>query len=280
MKSGPSHVLLVDDDAALRERWVSWLGEGYDVSHAGDGYQAMTVALSRRPDLIVLDLELPRVSGYEVLHTLSGMQLDVPTLAVLPAPPTRPGDRLAPMVLGATEIVHKPIERFDFVNKCELLLRLESSPRRDVDPGEAKDLFDFSAHTRLVPADRFRAALMRAHDIGRRFDMASTVLAIEAPSAEVMDALTTAADGALRFEDAVHVYSKKRCLMLLVAAEQDNVDAVLARITGNAELDPSPGLLGIAAHDARDVAEEADWQRLFASATELGAESEGGSDEA
>jgi CheY-like chemotaxis protein/KaiC/GvpD/RAD55 family RecA-like ATPase len=260
-----SHILVVDDDAEVRGDFCAWLGDRYELGQAADGFQAMTMALSQRPDLIVLDLEMPRVSGYEVLHALSGMEVGVPALAVLPCAPTRAGDRLAPMVLGATEIIHKPVDRFDLVNKCELLLRLEAPPQRNLDPNEAKALFDFAAHTRVVSAERFRGSLVRAHEIGSRFDITSTVLAIQAPSAPVLDEVRGAADEMLRFEDAAHVVSKRRLLMLLVAAEQANAEAVLERILAGTSLEGGAGRLRWCAHDARVAGATADWRHLFRS---------------
>jgi DNA-binding response OmpR family regulator/archaellum biogenesis ATPase FlaH len=269
-----SHILVVDDDAEVREAFCAWLGERYQISQAADGFQAMTMALSQRPDLIVLDLEMPRVSGFEVLHALSGMEVDVPTLAVLPCAPTRAGDRLAPMVLGATEIVHKPVDRFDLVNKCELLLRLESAPQRNVDASEARALFDFASHTRVVSAERFRASMLRAHEIGSRFDMTSTVLALQAPSAPALDEVRGAADELLRFEDAVHVLSKRRLLMLLVAAEQANAEAVLERILAGTSIEGGADRLHWCAHDAPLAAATADWRTLFRSDHERDDDSE------
>jgi CheY-like chemotaxis protein len=59
-------VLVVDDDADIRELLVEFLGsEGYDVAAAGDGVEALERARAHRPDVILLDLMMPGMNGWE-----------------------------------------------------------------------------------------------------------------------------------------------------------------------------------------------------------------------
>jgi len=61
------HILIVDDYPDALEIWAIYLrGLGYRVSTAGDGAVALALAEGLLPDLIVLDLELPRISGFDV----------------------------------------------------------------------------------------------------------------------------------------------------------------------------------------------------------------------
>ena len=63
--------LVVDDDPAVRKLLGSILsGDGYEVSHASDGEEALALAAQSQPDLVVLDLTLPHVSGLEVCSEL------------------------------------------------------------------------------------------------------------------------------------------------------------------------------------------------------------------
>src|SRR3990167_3987504 len=66
-----SKVLLVEDDMNLREIFEMRLqAEGYTTSVAGDGEEALVVALKDKPDLIILDIMMPKMSGFEMLETL------------------------------------------------------------------------------------------------------------------------------------------------------------------------------------------------------------------
>jgi len=66
-----SRVLLVEDYADAREMYAEFLGlAGYQVSEAADGEQALLLAAASNPDLIVLDIGLPKIDGLEVARRL------------------------------------------------------------------------------------------------------------------------------------------------------------------------------------------------------------------
>ena len=66
-------ILLVEDDNSLREIYgVRLLAEGYTVVSAADGEKALALAISERPDLIISDVMMPRISGFEMLDLLRG----------------------------------------------------------------------------------------------------------------------------------------------------------------------------------------------------------------
>lgn len=64
-------ILLVEDDKSLREIYgVRLLAEGYDIVSAGDGEQALAMAIKERPQLIVSDVMMPKISGFDMLDIL------------------------------------------------------------------------------------------------------------------------------------------------------------------------------------------------------------------
>lgn len=64
-------ILLVEDDKSLREIYgVRLLAEGYDIISAGDGEEALAMAIKERPDLIVSDVMMPKISGFDMLDIL------------------------------------------------------------------------------------------------------------------------------------------------------------------------------------------------------------------
>jgi DNA-binding response OmpR family regulator len=80
--SNPRLVLVVDDDADLRTAIADALvQEGFQVLMAGDGHQAVTLALRHRPDLLLLDFRMPNGLGTDVLKILRRSGL--PTTAIL-----------------------------------------------------------------------------------------------------------------------------------------------------------------------------------------------------
>ena len=64
-------IMVVEDDAALREIYgVRISAEGYDVVSAGDGEEALATAVREKPDLILADVMMPKISGFDMLDIL------------------------------------------------------------------------------------------------------------------------------------------------------------------------------------------------------------------
>jgi CheY-like chemotaxis protein len=102
-------VMLVDDDPASRQLLASVVRrEGYRVIEAADGEAALSLAREHRPDIITLDVLMPRLDGWAVLATLkSDAELrDIPVIIV-----TVLADRGIALSLGAAEFVTKPVDR-------------------------------------------------------------------------------------------------------------------------------------------------------------------------
>ena len=65
-------VLIADDDPEIRKLWaVNLLARGYQVIEAGDGWECLTMIQEERPDVILLDLGMPVLSGWAVLEALN-----------------------------------------------------------------------------------------------------------------------------------------------------------------------------------------------------------------
>jgi CheY-like chemotaxis protein len=101
-------VLICDDEATLRELIRASLEDGYRFVEAGNGHQALDLARSRAPDIVLLDLMLPGVSGLEVLAELrrDAATRDIPVVAM------SAWTHLEPEALagGATLFVRKPFD--------------------------------------------------------------------------------------------------------------------------------------------------------------------------
>ena len=66
-----SKVMIVEDDASLREIYsIRLTADGYEVGSAGDGEEALAVAVREKPDLILSDVMMPKISGFDMLDIL------------------------------------------------------------------------------------------------------------------------------------------------------------------------------------------------------------------
>jgi two-component system response regulator ResD len=114
-------VLVVDDEAIVRDVLTRYLErEGFQVEAAADGEAALELASRSRPDIVVLDLMLPKVDGLEVFRRLRDVG-DVPVLML-----TAKGeevDRLVGLELGADDYVSKPFSPREVVARIRAILR-------------------------------------------------------------------------------------------------------------------------------------------------------------
>ena len=115
-------VLIVDDDAALGLFLQKGLKlEGHEVSWVGDGEAALEYVQQSRPDLVVLDLSLPRKDGIEVLEEMRG-RFDGTAVLVLTGR-SMVEDRIKCLNLGADDCLLKPFSFHELTARCRALLR-------------------------------------------------------------------------------------------------------------------------------------------------------------
>jgi DNA-binding response OmpR family regulator len=120
-------VLVVDDQTTIVETCKLYLEHaGFDVTVAYNGEQALAEARDARPDLIVLDLLLPRVDGRDVCRRLRAEGVRVP-IVMLTALATE-DDRVAGLELGADDYLVKPFSPRELVARARAILRRAPSP--------------------------------------------------------------------------------------------------------------------------------------------------------
>jgi two-component system, OmpR family, response regulator MprA len=114
-------VLVVEDDAAIADVLRRTLRqEGHEVRSAGDGYEALEVAEEFVPDLVILDLGLPKLDGVEVCRRLRA-ESDAPILILTAR--THTDDRVVGLDSGADDYLVKPFERQELLARLRALLR-------------------------------------------------------------------------------------------------------------------------------------------------------------
>ena len=101
-------ILICEDDDNLRQLIRVVIGAGYRIVEAGDGDEALALASEHRPDLIVLDLMMPGMSGFDVLRHLRGdVSVDGTPIVVMSA---WPNAQEAALEAGADRYIQKPFE--------------------------------------------------------------------------------------------------------------------------------------------------------------------------
>jgi DNA-binding response OmpR family regulator len=115
-------VLVVEDDPTLlRVLKDNFEFAGYQVFAAGDGEAGLAAALDLQPDLIVLDIMLPKVSGYEVCRLLRKEKLEMPI--ILLTAKGQEADIVLGLELGADDYVTKPFSMKELLARAKAFLR-------------------------------------------------------------------------------------------------------------------------------------------------------------
>ena len=119
-----SHILIIDDDIHINEMLEEVLiQEGYQVSHAHSGTEALLFLANEKPDLILLDLMLPGLTGEEVLSQIEKIPVIVMSAKV------EVKDKVALLLNGAEDYITKPFEIEELL--ARIVVQLRKSTRSD-----------------------------------------------------------------------------------------------------------------------------------------------------
>ena len=123
-----TRILVVEDDAAiLRGLKDNLLAESYEVLTAADGEAGFRLIHDQKPDLVILDLMLPRMSGYEVCRRLREEGDRTPLLMLTAR--GEEADRVLGLELGADDYVTKPFSVRELLARVKALLRRANPPK-------------------------------------------------------------------------------------------------------------------------------------------------------
>lgn len=116
------HILVVDDDKNTRKYMKAVLEEEeYEVVTASDGEEAMDLLESTHIDLVVLDIMMPRMDGYEFTELIRSVQNSLPILMV--SAKQLPSDRKKGFLVGTDDFMTKPVDPEEMVLRIKALLR-------------------------------------------------------------------------------------------------------------------------------------------------------------
>jgi len=133
-----ARILIVDDEPAVRESLVSSLTfEGYETAEAADGIEALTAVEREKPDLVVLDVLMPRLDGLTACRRLRASGSDVPVLMLTARDMV--GDRVSGLDAGADDYLVKPFELDELLARIRALLRRSIRTARSAAAGSEVD---------------------------------------------------------------------------------------------------------------------------------------------
>lgn len=122
---GPEKILIVEDEEATRETWTEFFNNtGYQIAQSGDGQEALEMARREQPDIILLDLRLPKIDGYQVCQKIKGdpETAQIPIIMIT-AFLTGPSDTVRGIEYGADDYLSKPVDLDVLAARVKMVLR-------------------------------------------------------------------------------------------------------------------------------------------------------------
>ena len=131
-------ILIVDDDLELRKLVQSYLAEeGFRPVTASNGREALFVAREENPDLIVLDLMMPEMGGYDFIRVY-GKEADIPVIILTAR--LEENDKILGLELGADDYVTKPFSLRELTARIRAVLRRSGTPGVETEILRADDI--------------------------------------------------------------------------------------------------------------------------------------------
>lgn len=125
VESKGRRVLVVDDELTMRELLSTRLAiAGYDAHEAKDGYEALARLPDLRPSVLILDINMPRMDGFEVLENLRGRDYASGIRIMVLTARNHTADVRRAVALGAHDYLAKPFKDLQFLARMARLLRV------------------------------------------------------------------------------------------------------------------------------------------------------------
>lgn len=151
-------VLIVEDEVSLLESLAYTLNrQGYKVLEAAEGYQALKVARQEKPDLLILDVMLPGIDGFEVCRILR-QEMSQPILMLTARDDEV--DKVVGLEMGADDYLTKPFSMRELLARVKALLRRDRLIREEI-AATTEDAPTVPAGQQLLTFDDLRIDLVR-----------------------------------------------------------------------------------------------------------------------
>ena len=121
--AGPIRILIVEDEEEIRKSLRELFESDYEVEEAADGIEAIEKARSLKPDLILLDLRLPKVDGYQVCQRLKGDPITAQIPIIMVTALVETPQKVKGIEYGADDYITKPFDLEEIEARVKMVLR-------------------------------------------------------------------------------------------------------------------------------------------------------------
>ena len=222
IKNGSALVLVIDDDPAVRDIFSRVLvSEGLRCITAADGHDGLSKAFAHHPDLIILDVLMPKVDGWSVLSSLKGN----PRLASIPViMQSVKDDRDLGFMLGASEYLVKPVDRKTLLNLLDKYTKSEEATILIIDDDEV---------TRRMVSRTLKKEGWNLVEAGSG-EQGLMEIERKKPTAILLDLMMPGMDG-FEFLETLHATPEGRQIPVVVLTSKDLTADDRLRLNGGVE---------------------------------------------
>ena len=150
-------ILIIEDDLEYQNLTATWMkNAGYEVLTANDGADGMRRVFSWRPNLVVLDANIPKMDGWEVCRRIREMS-DIPVLMVTVN--GQKADRLKGFTMGADDYLTKPVDFHELIASAQAILRRTGATVQQEGSGTFRNgglEIDWQSHQVWVRSERVK----------------------------------------------------------------------------------------------------------------------------
>lgn len=119
-------ILIADDNLPNRELLEAYLADtDYEIGVAADGQETLNQLQSFRPDLILLDVMMPKLNGFEVCRKLKQNPQSKSTMVLMVTALNELGDIERAVAAGTDDFISKPVDKLSLLKRIEIMLRLK-----------------------------------------------------------------------------------------------------------------------------------------------------------
>lgn len=237
-------VLIVDDDPEIRDLLsVNLMASGHEVCHAHDGPTALALLAEHRPDVILLDVMMPTMDGFEVLEHLKAPGSELASIPiVMITGRTAPEDRFRGGVEGALVYVTKPFDPEVVVATVEHLLS-DPRPERELRGIAQREALSSMAHYERTGTEAIEGEALPDREVRlTRLEHADSVVEGDAVNRVSLDGLT---DRQRVLVDALATGLSVSAVAESLHVSRSNVYATLQRIARGVGVPSSEALLAL-----------------------------------
>lgn len=176
-------ILVVDDEFINIQVIINYLSiEGYEIISASNGMEALEIIEKNKPDIVLLDIMMPIISGYEVCEKIRKKYTAEELPVIMLSVKNKINDIVNGIELGANDYITKPINRVELISRIDIVLKLKEAEKILIEKSKEfdyeKNRNNNKANEYIILAEKITKVILSDRDMKRIFENICVVISI------------------------------------------------------------------------------------------------------